>query len=56
MDYMFLAIIDKRLGGIRFELRDTQEHRPASNSESDLPSTSVIYLKVRIFSKLSERI
>ncbi|KAJ4404699.1 pig-Q [Gnomoniopsis sp. IMI 355080] len=32
-------------GGIRFELRDTQEHRPVLNSESDLPSTSVIYLK-----------
>lgn len=33
------------LGGIRFELRDTQEHRAVLNS--DLPCTSVIYLKVR---------
>lgn len=54
MDYVRFAISDKRLGGIRFELRDTQEHRPASNPESDLPSTSVIYLKVRFFSRLFE--
>lgn len=32
------------VGGIRFELRDTQEHRVVPNS--DLPCTSVIYLKV----------
>ncbi|ROW09952.1 hypothetical protein VPNG_06341 [Cytospora leucostoma] len=33
-------------GGIRFELRDTQEHGHAPNTSiPDLPSTSVIYLK-----------
>jgi phosphatidylinositol glycan class Q protein len=38
-------------GGIRFELRDTQEHRPATASSppstQPTPTTSVIYLKVR---------
>ncbi|CAN8105099.1 unnamed protein product [Discula destructiva] len=32
-------------GGIRFELRDTQEHRLVTNTQCELPSTSVIYLK-----------
>ncbi|KAJ9148599.1 N-acetylglucosaminyl transferase component Gpi1 [Pleurostoma richardsiae] len=44
---LMLRVKDPRRlpGGIRFELRDTQDNRSAINSASDIPVTSVIYLK-----------
>lgn len=44
------ASVLTRIGGIRFELRDTQDHKPATASSpagnQPTPTTSVIYLKV----------
>lgn len=46
-NYRRKDLADKHPGGIRFELRDTQNNRVVHNpSIPDLPSTSVIYLKV----------
>lgn len=40
-------LANRHPGGIRFELRDTQNNRVVHNASiPDLPSTSVIYLKV----------
>jgi len=44
-----VSVANAITGGIRFELRDTQEFRHGVDDASErLPSTSVIYLKVRL--------
>lgn len=46
--FCYVIFVLMELGGIRFELRDTQDTRLAIASSHHQPNTSVIYLKVSI--------